>query len=74
MTDRRELIRNAASWGVALSLAMALSTTGSEAQPMPRRGPPHRGPHRRGGWGPRWGFGPRRHCWWGPHGRRCRWW
>jgi hypothetical protein len=42
-----------------------------------RRGP-HRGPHWRGGWrrgwGPRFAFGPRRHCWWGPHGRRCRWW
>jgi len=42
-----------------------------------RRGP-HRGPPRRRGWDPRFGlhvgFGPRRHCWWGPHGRRCRWW
>jgi len=44
MTDRRELIRNGASWAVALSLAAALSTTGSEAQPTPRREPPHRGP------------------------------
>jgi hypothetical protein len=43
-----------------------------------------RGPHRGSDWrrGRRWaggprfgvGFGPRKHCWWGPHGRRCRWW
>jgi len=46
-----------------------------------RRGP-NRGPRGRRGWrGGRWGrpgisfgFGPRKHCWWGPHGRRCRWW
>jgi hypothetical protein len=40
MTDRREVIRNAASWAVALSMAMALSTTQSEAQPSRRPGPP----------------------------------
>ena len=25
----------------------------------------------RGGWGPRYGFAPVYHCWWGPWGRRC---
>jgi hypothetical protein len=24
-----------------------------------------------GGWGPRYGFAPVYHCWWGPWGRRC---
>jgi hypothetical protein len=100
MTYRRELIRSTC-WAVALSFAMALPATNSQAQPMgpslsqlqlqtqapvyekaqARRGPPRdrrwRGGRRWGG-GPRFGvhfgFGPRRHCWWGPHGRRCRWW
>jgi len=80
MTDRRQLIRNASCWAVALSLAMALSTTESEAQPSgrppsgprPPSGRPPGPPHRRRG--RRWGFGPRKHCWWGPHGRHCKWW
>jgi hypothetical protein len=63
MNDRRQLIRDVSCWAVALSVGMALSTTESEAQP---RGPRWRGDRR-------WGWGPRRHCWWGPHGRRCRW-
>src|SRR5215471_1086799 len=36
MTNRRQLIRNASCWAVALSLATALSTTESEAQPSGR--------------------------------------
>jgi hypothetical protein len=80
MTDRRQLIRNASCWAVALSLAMALSTTESEAQPSgrppsgprPPSGRPPGPPRRRRG--RRWGFGPRKHCWWGPHGRHCKWW
>jgi hypothetical protein len=63
MTDRRQLIRDASCWAVALSVGMALSTTKSEAQPRGPRGPRWRGDRR-------WGWGPRRHCWWGPHGRR----
>jgi hypothetical protein len=80
MTDRRQLIRNASCWAVALSLAMALSTTESEAQPSgrppsgprPPSGRPPGPPRRRRG--RRWGFGPRKHCWWGSHGRHCKWW
>jgi hypothetical protein len=80
MTDRRQLIRNASCWAVSLGLAMALSTTESEAQPSgrppsgprPPSGRPPGPPRRRRG--RRWGFGPRKHCWWGPHGRRCKWW
>ena len=72
MTNRRRLIRDASCWAVALGVGLALSTKESEAQPW--RGPPprHRGPHWRRG--RRWGWGPRRHCWWGPKGRVCRWW
>ena len=100
MTNRPQLIR-ISCWVVALSFAMALPTTKSEAQPLGPSLPQmqfqtqvpvyekaqvRRGPHRGPGWrhGRRWaggprfglhvGFGPRRHCWWGPHGRRCRWW
>ena len=80
MTNRRQLIRNASCWAVALSLATALSTTESEAQPSgrppsgprPPSGRPPGPPRRRRG--RRWGFGPRKHCWWGPHGRHCKWW
>ena len=36
MTGRRQLIRGAACWAVALSLGIALSTTESEAQPLRR--------------------------------------
>ena len=73
MTDRRQLIRDASCWVAALSVGLALSTAESEAQP-PGRGPPRgRPPHWRRG--RRWGWGPRRHCWWSPSGRRrCRWW
>ena len=71
MTGRRQLIRDGVCWAAALSLGMVLATTESESQPA-RRGPPPRGRPWRGG--RRWGFGPRRHCWWGPRGRRCRWW
>ena len=101
MTVRRELIRDASCLAVALSLAMALPTRKSEAQPLGSplsqmqfqtqvpgsekaqvRRERHHGPSWRRGlrWagGPRTGlhigYGPRRHCWWGPHGRRCRWW
>jgi len=78
MTNRRQLIRDASCWAVALSMAMALSTTESEAQPSSGRPPvrpvPPKGqlpspPRRRGR-----RFGPRRHCWWGSRGRQCRWW
>ena len=34
MTDHRQLIRAASFWAVALSFAMALPTTKSEAQPL----------------------------------------
>jgi hypothetical protein len=78
MTDRRQLIRDASCWALALSVGLALSPTNSEAQP-PRRGPPPRRRNRRRGsrWGFHFGWGPkpRRHCWWSPSGRRhCRWW
>src|SRR5262249_7256486 len=46
MTARRELLRNASCWAVALSLGMVLLTTESEAQPV-RRGPHWRGGRRR---------------------------
>jgi hypothetical protein len=69
----------------AQPLGPSLSQMQSQTQPVfekaqMRRGG-RRGPRRgrrgaRGGWGPRisFGFGPQKHCWWGPHGRHCKWW
>ena len=65
MTDRRQLIRDASCWALALSVGLALSTTQSEAQRRRRSGPR---------FGLHFGWGPQKHCWWGRHGRVCDWW
>jgi hypothetical protein len=72
----------------AQPLGPSLSQMQSQAQvPAYEKAQMRRGPDRdrrrgrrgwRGGGGGRpgfsFGFGPRKHCWWGPRGRQCKWW